>query len=228
MAIALVTGQVAVAEANAAAATAVLPNNPTAGNFVGILFGSAAASATITSIKDSASTPNNYTATSKSPSGGTVGGNHTIGIAYLKNVPSGATKSITVTLSGVASLMDVWAAEFSGVDPTSPFENDATGSSSTAGTNINLPSYTTLNAGDLLLGTCFLSGSASAANSPWTEISTIPASGNGAEYTIKATAGAQAVGWTASSSTWSAIIAAFKAAPTIIPVRRPRLVYARR
>ena len=217
MAIALVTGQVAVAEATSAAVTVTLPNNPTPGNLVVVLFSFNNNTTTISSIKDTAGTPNNYTQTTKSPyiNTSTFGGNdNTIGIAYLANVPVGATKSITITLS-VSQIIDLWAAEFSGA-AISPFENDATNHSSTASTTINLPTYTTLNNGDLLVAVNFVSGAVSSANSPWTEISTLPASGSGAEYTIQTSAGAQAVGWTASSSTWAAIEAAFKAATTNI------------
>lgn len=218
MAIALVSGQVAVAEntTTTATLTVTLPNNPTPGNLVVVLFNWSSTTPTFSSIKDNAATPNSYTLTSKSPYQNTAsfgGSTNTTGIAYLANVPSGATKSITLTISATVTsgAMNVWAAEFSGA-ATSPFENDATNHSSTAGTTINLPTYTTLNAGDLLVGTCFVSGAVSSANSPWTEISTLPASGNAAEYYIQTSAGAQAVGWTASSSTWAAIEAAFKAA----------------
>lgn len=217
MAIALVSGQVAVnSSSNLTTCTVTLPNNPTAGNFVVVLFSFDNNTSTITSIKDTAGTPNNYTLTTNTPYRNTSsfgGTTNTTGIAYLPNVPSGATKSITITLNVAPSNTNLWAAEFSGV-AISPFENDAINHSSTAGTTINLPTYTTLNAGDLLVATCFVSGAVSSANSPWTEISTLPASGNAAEYTIQTSAGAQAVGWAASSSTWAAIEAAFKAVST--------------
>lgn len=221
MAIALVSGQVAVAEVvGALALTVTLPNNPTVGNLVVVVFNFSSNTNTISSIKDSAGTPNNYTLTSKTPYQNTAtfgGAGNTTGIAYLQNVPAGATKSITITTTPSNTALDIWAAEFSGAATTSVFENDATNNSSVAGTTINLPTYTTLNNGDLLIGGCFVSGAVSSAGAPWTEISTLPASGNGAEFTIKAVAGAQAVNWAATSSTWAAIEAAFKASAVAVP-----------
>lgn len=219
MAIALVPGQVATHEVTATSCTVTLPNNPTAGNLVAVAFSFDSNTATISSLRDSAGTPNNYTLTPSTPYRNTPtfgGGNNTTGIAYLPNVPAGATKTITLTLNTSVQI-DLWAIEVSGAATVSPLEADATNHSSTAGTTINLPSYTTVNAGDLLVAVCFLSGGVTAANSPWTEISTIPASGSGAEYMVKAATGAQAVGWTATSSTWGAIMAAFKAASGATP-----------
>jgi hypothetical protein len=230
MAITLVTGQVAVGEASGTSVTATLPNNPTTGNLVVALWSDGSSSPGTVAVKDSAGTPNVYTATTLTPfvtTGSTHGGSatgNTLGINYLLSAPASATKTITLTKTGT-QLCDLWAAEFTG--GTFSFDKDATGVDAGASTTINTPSLTPTHVAELLVAANFLSGAVTSANSPWTEISTIPASGSGAEYTIKGAADstAQAVGWTVSSSTWAAISAAFSisAAATCIKGSLPLL-----
>lgn len=217
MAITLVSGQVAVNEVSAGTSvTTTLPNNPTTGNLVVALYAISRSGVTPITVKDSAATPNTYTATTNSPfanSGSTHGGapsGNTIGVNYLLSAPASATKTITLTISGgTGSDIDLWVAEFTG--GTFSFDKDATGVDSGASTTVNTPSITPTNVAELLVACCFVSGSVSSANSPWTEISSLPASGNAAEYLIKGSSDSstQAVGWTASSSTWAAMAAAF-------------------
>jgi hypothetical protein len=132
----------------------------------------------------------------------------------LLSAPANATKSITLTLTGTLSTLDLWLAEFTG--GVFSFDKDATGVDAGASTTCNIPTLTPTNANELLVATNFLSGGTTSANSPWTEISTVPASGAGAEYVIKTDSAAQAVGWTVTSSTWAAISAAFFL-PGILP-----------
>jgi hypothetical protein len=215
MAIALVTGQSAYGTAAATTVNAVLPNNPATGNFVVACVLTSNNSATL-AVHDSI--PNTYTASSKTPFSSSTPVFRS-GIFYLPNVPAGATKTITFTGS-VSGTMEIWVAEFSGVTTTTPFENDATNNGTVAGTAINLPTYTTLNAGDLLVAVAGVSGAISTANSPWTGWpGGVPASGDYAEYFIQSAAGAQAISFTASSSTWNAIEAAFKASAVVDVLR---------
>lgn len=217
MAIALVAGQVA--SAVGANPAAVLPNNPAVGNFVVAAVCTNGTADTITSVKDSNN--NTYVATTKTPF---TGVDTRVGIYYLANVPSGATKTVTVTMSsGVNNA--VWVAEFSGVATTTPLETDATGNSSANGTHINSPSVTTTNDGDLLISVVGAGNTISTANSPWTGISTVQ-NGNYAEYMTQGTHGVQATDFTQGvSANWNGIIAAFTAAAaasfTYFPMTQP-------
>jgi hypothetical protein len=225
MAIALVTGQVA---SNSAAGTGslnvVLPNNPATGNFVVVCI-SLSANVTVT-VKDGF--PNTYALATGSPF---LPSDATLAAIYiLPNITNG-NKTITVTLTPNAAI-SVHAAEFSGVMTSSPQEThnevDAIGSSSTA---ITTPSTTTTIDGDLLIGFGVGYGSTgvTAANSPWTGISTVQV-GNYAEYYIQPTHGAQAIDFTQSpASGWVGMVAAFKAAaggPLFIPPRRRIRTYS--
>lgn len=222
MAIALVVGQTATTtdSSNATSRNVVLPNNPTAGNLVivGCALGNGGASATTFTVKDSV--PNSYTPSTSSPFHNTSAGND-VGIWYLSNVPAGATKTITIT-TVLSSQGDFWAAEFSGAKTSSPQERTQTGTGSS--TSINT-SITSTNNGDLL---CSSAGSASditANGSPWSNPGfSYPTSvGDGGQYFIQSTAGAQAAAFTAGNAAWCILIAAFEAAPPVIvppPIRR--------
>ena len=182
MAYTLVTGQIAQAEATALTVTAVLPNAPTTGNLVVALVVQGFSTQRTFSVADLAGTPNNYTATSKTTF---LANSQNVGIFYFIATAT-ANKSIKATSNGSA-LMDIFVAEFSGNASSSVFENDATGSQ-TSVTTVNLPSYTTLNNGDLLVGCVCTAAAVTTANSPWTGwTGGVPGSGNYAEYFIQST-----------------------------------------
>ncbi len=212
MAIALVAGQNATTDfpTGATSRNVVLTNNPTTGNLVVVLFTSGF-STLIAGLAAKDSSNNSYVLTSKSPFLANV---QNAAILYLKNAPANATKTITVSwTSGTGVAGDIWALEFSGVDTVSPFENDATGSPASAST-YTTPSYTTLNDGDLLVSAAGSGGTISGVGTPFTAATGIPtAQGEGGEYFIQTTHGAQAVAYTLSvNGSGAVIIAAFKAA----------------
>ncbi len=209
--IALVPGQFAKTTVSAqTSANVVLPNNPTTNNLVIVTFQSNSPTGTFT-CKDSAGTPNTYTATSKTPFIDGADG-LAVGIFYFTATAT-ATKTITVTFPSSSS-GDLFAAEFSGALTSGVFENDAT-ATQTGVTTVNLPTYTTVNNGDLLIGAAAPTGSLTSSNTPWTNWPAgLGGNGDASEYLIQATAGAQAVAFSAGASTNTAgIIAAFKAAP---------------
>src|SRR5580765_6505857 len=213
MAIALVAGQSASVDFSVAPSgqSVVLTNNPTTGNFVVVLvaIGNSSFPAGF-AIKDANN--NTYAATTKTPYNG--GNSQSSGIYYLKNAPANALKTITATWSSGNASGNLFALEFSGVDTTSPFENDATANPASGSTYTTTPTYTSLNDGDLYVSATGCNGTISGANGVWTAAAGIPtAEGEGAEYFIQTTHGAQAVGYALSANgTGAAIIAAFKAA----------------
>lgn len=212
MAIALVAGQNAhTTWLNSATSpqSVVLTNNPTAGSLVVVLL--AQGSSTWPSgvvIKDANN--NTYTATTKTPFTGNSQG---CGIFYLKNAPANALKTITLTWTSGVAASDMWALEFSGADTTAPFENDATSTNISAST-YTLPSYTSVNDGDLYVSCCGCNGTISGVGSPFTAATGIPtAEGLGGEYFVQTTHGARAVAYTLSvNGTGCSIVAAFKVA----------------
>jgi len=216
MTIALVSGQIAhVSDASAVATrNVVLTNNPTPGNFVVVIGAFGYASSPTFTVKDSAATPNTYTATTSTPflNSTTTGG---VGVWYLPNVPSGATKTITIANNNNTA-GDWTVAEFSGVATSTPLETAITGTQ-TSTTTINTPSVTTTNAGDLVVGGTATAGDVSAVvttTTPWISFYTFPSTqGEGAEYVIQTSAGAATTGYTQSTAGASAtLMAAFKAA----------------
>jgi hypothetical protein len=206
MTIALVAGQTAsTLGGTATTITVTLTNNPTLGNFVVICGTNSTAGSTMTA-KDSNNVT--YTATSKTRFTGTVGA---VGIFYLPSAPSNATKTITITY-GSSGDVNAWAAEFTRVATSSPFENDASANSAANNTAITTPSYTSVADGNLYIAACIAGQSITSANSPWTGIGVVR-NGNFAEYLIQATHAARAVDYTQSpSGSWSGLVAAFKAA----------------
>ena len=79
--------------------SATLTNAPAAGNAVICVPVFYPLSLTVSTIKDNAGTPNSYTVTPHSPSNAQSGADG-LSFAYLINVPSGAGKTITATMSG--------------------------------------------------------------------------------------------------------------------------------
>lgn len=206
MAIALVSGQVisGISGFSVSPLTIALPNNPATGNFV-VVGVTDSGSGTLT-VADSAS--NSYTATAATPFVASAG---RYGLFFLPNAPANANKTISISVGTPNAFITAFAAEFSGVTTASPFEREGSASFGGANTNINTPSITTTNNGDLLF--CVAQGynTISSANSPWIAISTTQGN-TWAEYYIQSTAGAQAVDFTQASSTfWDAMSAAFTA-----------------
>jgi hypothetical protein len=213
MTIALVAGQTISGTNTGGASTTLvlaLPNNPTTGNLV--VVGMTTFNATSPTISCADANSNAYALTSKTPYRGSIGSAITICQFYLKNAPANALKTITITSNVSIAINEFhgWIAEFSGADTASPFENDATANGG-PGTTINTPSYTTLNDGDLLFASNCEGGAITSANSPFTGIGSIQ-NGDYSEYSVKATAGLQAVNYTSSNDLWSGLIAAYKAA----------------
>src|SRR5580765_8516525 len=217
MAIALVAGQNATHDwsVGATGQSVVLTNNPTAGNLVIALvaIGNGSFPAGF-AVKDANN--NTYVATSKTPFKGANG--QSSGIFYLANAPANALKTITATWTSGNSSGDIWALEFSGANTVAPFENDATAKPVSAST-YTTPSYTSLTDGCLYVSAAGCNGTISGANGVWTAATEIPTSeGEGGEYFIQTTHGAQAVGYALSTNgTGSVIVAAFKAAETATP-----------
>jgi hypothetical protein len=218
MTIALVSGQVIVGSGATVSSVVVnLPVNPTQHNLVVVLFCFAAGSATTPVVTVQDSNLNNYTLTSSSPFANAHTTNGWSGIAYLRNAPSIATRTITVSYTGptAAVAFDVWALELSGADIAIPFEGEATASQGVAGTAINTPSYTTKTFGDLLVAITQPQHTVTSCNAPWTGISStvngigISVNGNAAEYLITTSTVTQAVSFTQASGTWDAQSAAF-------------------
>jgi hypothetical protein len=202
-------------------APVTLPNNPTTGNLVVVsIFTQFASGITIADANG-----NSYVATTNSPqSDGNFSMNH--GIWYLQNAPANASKTINATVTAAGTINDVfmWAAEYAGAQTASVLEGDAFHINiGTSQTNVNDPSMTTTNDGDLLWAAAQLANSLTSANSPWTAVATTLFN-NGAEDLIQTTHGAQAVSWTqGTAGVWTAHMAAFIAAPAIAAAPFPLL-----
>jgi len=210
MSIILVPGQVAATIGGFAGNNTIisLPNNPTAGNLVIVFMTSGGSAGTMTAVDGNS---NSYAPTTSTPFSGSTA---RLGMFYLQNAPANANKNITLT-DGTAptGFQDIFAAEFSGAATTGVFESDATQSFGGASATINLPSITSINNGDLLIGGTIGYNTLVSADSPWTGIATAQQQ-SWAEYFVQATAGAQAIAFTQASSTfWDGMAAAFKAAP---------------
>jgi hypothetical protein len=207
VAFSLVTGQSAQGQGSGVATlSAVLPNNPAAGNLVVAIF--CCSTGITATVKDGNN--NSYTATTKTPF---TGNSNEVGMFYLLSAPANASKTITASFSPNVSA-DFFVAEFSPGGQSAAFENDATATS--AGTaNIALPTYTTLNNGDLMVAGCTVSGTLTGAGAPWTGwAGGVPTFGNYAEFFIQTTAGAQAVAYTNANTAFAGIVAAFKLVTT--------------
>jgi hypothetical protein len=205
--IALVSGQTVSGNSGFGSSpfTITLPNNPATGNLVVV---SIAANSSVTGISIADANSNNYTAAAVL----FAGSSRKLGIWYLI-APANANKAITVTITTPTGFTEAWAAEFSGAATSAPFESSATVSFAGPGTTVNLPSITTTNNGDLLIGLAVGYSTLTAAVAPWTAIATASGDNAWTEYYVKPTAGAQAIGFTQSASNnWDAMSAAFKSA----------------
>ena len=232
MAIALVTGQLAQASSSGVSSfTISLPNNPTPGNFVvaAVAFGNNS-SITASSVKDTAATPNTYTATAA----GTFTANaQSTGIWFLPNTPASATKSVAWTFTG-SVFGDFFLGEFSGAATSSPQDVTAVTAAIASSTHYITPSITTVTNGDLIVCAAASNGdvgtvggtgtgaTGNGVNAPFTGFSNVGSTnGGGGEYLIQATAAARPLDFSLSAAgTGAGAIAAFKAAaaaPAIVP-----------
>ena len=148
------------------------PNNPTAGNLVGVCFALNDPGAhTPVTIQDGDG--NNYTPTTSTPYIVSQSGNvFNLGIGFLQNAPApiSNSKTITVIWTGAVGGTAIWAAEFSGAATSAVLEGDNPSRTATASASITAPSITTVNNRDLLLNCASGSGGSMAVGSPWTEI----------------------------------------------------------
>lgn len=193
-------------------ATVTLTSTPTTGNLVVCSVHLFPISLGITSIKDSAGTPNNYTVSTHSPSA-TQTSADAVFIAYLLNAPAGASSTITVTANGTITFGSfIGCEEFHRTSGTWAFDTDAAGNGA-ATTAVNAPSITAAASGELEIGWANIQTGMSSANSPWTECTAgTSASLVGAcEIILSGTGSATAMNFTAFSSTeWNSMMAAFK------------------
>lgn len=81
---------------------------------------------TITSVSDLSSGANTFTVTPSTPFNES-GGANAFAIYYAKNITGVASNVITVALSGSTSYCTITVYEFSGIDTTSPFVADSSG-----------------------------------------------------------------------------------------------------
>lgn len=184
-------------------ATVTLGAAPTAGNAVlcsGFYFPQ---SLTISTVKDGAGTPNSYTITPHTPSQPNAGVLSN-GLAYLLNVPAGASATITMTMSGTITFgTSIRCTEFHRSAGTWTFDTDVAGTSTTASTTASNPSVTPSVTGELLYAAASAASSAGVTGvSPWTPDPAGQDSGTGvnAEYILAGASGATAINFTLSSS----------------------------
>ena len=183
--------------------TVTLGSAPTAGNAVLCSAFYFPHALTISSIKDGAGTPNIYTVTSHTPSGQNAGAVD-VGLAYLINVPAGASAAITMTMSTIITFgTSIRCTEFHRSSGTWTFDTDVAGTSTTASTTASNPSITPSVTGELLYAAAAGSSSAGVTGaSPWTTDPAGQDSGTGvnAEYILAGASGATAINFTLSSS----------------------------
>lgn len=217
MAIALRAGQTASVDLGSiSSGNLVLPAAPVAGNFVVVGIATFFSSTAVSSVTDS--NGNAYTKSPASPVTVPAGqrNDSKAYIFYLKDAPANASATLvinnTVTVNTTA-----FAAEYTGVDKSSPFLNENTHSDATSSTNINDPSITPSFNNSLLFGCACVAEVVTAVTSPWIIVGAVRA-GNAAEYTIQTTAAAQALGMTQSpAGHWTSIVAAFRVGGAATP-----------
>ena len=122
---------------------------------------------------------------------------------YARNI-KGGSETVTVTMSGSASYIEIYALEYAGADTANPLEASAQGKGSSG--SVTSGTATTTTANDLVLGFCIGDNSCTA-GSGFTARSTFHS--NLVEDRIAATAGSYAATGS-SSGGWAMIMAAFK------------------
>ena len=124
----------------------------------------------------------------------------------------GGADTVTVTLSGTSSDIELYLTEYSGVDPTNPIDAQA-GASGSAHT-VSSGNATTTVAGDMIYGFC-MADLGSTVGSGFTARSTLD--GNLIEDKAAGNPGSYAATGTATSG-WSMQMVALKPAPVAVPV----------
>ena len=136
-------------------------------------------------------------------------------ILYAKNVAAGTTTA-TVTLNGSATAVDVWFAEFSGVDRTSPLDGGAIASNLVPGLTIVAPTVNTTTPSSVVFSVAGASNSITGihAGNPFTAL-TISGDFMDSAYDITSSTGSYGAVWDQNTSggTACASTVAFKAAP---------------
>ncbi|HXY20406.1 MAG TPA: Ig-like domain-containing protein, partial [Gemmatimonadales bacterium] len=122
---------------------------------------------------------------------------------YARNI-KGGSETVTVTLSGSSSYLEVYALEYQGADTANPLDVTAEGKGSSGSVTSGAAVTTTAN--DLVFGFCIGDNSCTA-GSGFTARSTY--NSNLAEDRVAATAGSNAATGSASGG-WAMIMAAFK------------------
>jgi hypothetical protein len=125
---------------------------------------------------------------------------------YLENATAGAT-TVTPTLSGSSSFVEVIAYEWTGILSSASIDGNNEGFNSAGPSPINSGPITTT-VSDLLFGACATFGTISGGEAGWTYDPSI--TGNATEYLEGAAAGTYSATWTQSPGKWVATIAAFK------------------
>jgi hypothetical protein len=183
----------------------VLTNNPATGHTVYIGVVDAASVSRTFTVKDANN--NAYTVTPSSPNNSRLANAGEVGIAYLLSAPANASKTITVTWSGVLIGANVYADEFTDANScTRSFDTDAVANAGIG--SPNAPSITPGQANELFYSVVSGQDNMTVVNAPWT--GTISASGDAAGYILNRSTAA-AVNYTQNSSTnWVSIEAAIK------------------
>lgn len=127
-------------------------------------------------------------------------------IYYATNV-NGVATTITVTMSGLCSFIDLYATEYSGMQNSSPVDvtNSAFGANTAATAGSVTPTV-----GNSLAVSLATAPSISAASNSWNLRDT--ADGNGWADKLNVSTTAQSTTFTTTSGIWSAVIVSFKSA----------------
>ena len=141
-------------------------------------------------------------------------GNALSRVYYAKNIKGGAD-TVTVTLSGSSSYLEVYLSEYSGINPTSPIDAQASASGNAGA--VSSGSVTTTAAGDIIYGFCIGDG-ACTVGSGLTALSTLD--GNLMEEEKAGNAGSYAATGTASSG-WTMQLVALKPASASVGAPAP-------
>lgn len=206
MAIALVTGQKAVADTGATSGTTIavaFPSNVTAGNLICVQSGNDSGSASASGYADTLS--NSYAAVVVSANN--VSAQQRIDASYCKNI-SGGSCTVTATFTASTSWRHIHVSEYSGADTTAPLDKSA-GNTGTSGSGSSGAQTTTTN-GQLIYG-----GSGNGLNTAGTGFTALSSGTNYtnmSEYQIQTSAGSIDATFTGSSSSWCVIMMTFKEA----------------
>ena len=177
----------------------------TAGNLNVVAVGWNNTTSSVTSVSDSAG--NTYAIAAPTRRGAGL----SQAIYYAKNIRQSASNVVTVTLDASTPFVDVRAAEYSGLDPTNPFDvtasNAGTSATATSGT------ATTTSANELIVGAGMTSGAfTSSAAGFTTRIITTPDTDILGDRVVNATGAYSSGGSQSGSANWVMQMATFRAA----------------